>query len=119
MTDDLNEQDRTALRDCMAIAQHELGLAEQIQSMLDEPRPWAEVAQFACHCVQSCALQLRLRESPPCSPGDKAAKKLRRLVVEAGLSAFHPDPVRALLEAIEAKKKQRKAQRRKSKTYPG
>ena len=112
MTDDLNEQDRAALRECMEIAQRELGLAEQLQSMLDEPRPWAEVAQFACHYVQRAALDLRPRESPPCAPGDKAAQKLLRKISEAGVSRYDPNPVAAFLDAIEAKKKERKAQRR-------
>ena len=115
MTDDLTEQDRTALRECMEIAKRELGLAEQLQSMLDEPRPWAEVAGFACSSVQGRALQLKPRQSPPCAPADKSAQKLLRKMLEAGISRFHPDPVWAVIEAW----KQRKAQRRKSKTYPG
>ena len=113
MTDDLAEHDMRALRECIDIAKRDPGgLAEQLQSMLDEPRPWAEVAQFACCCVQRRALQLKPRQSPPCAPADKSAQKLLRKMLEAGISRFHPDPVRALLEAIDAKKEQRKAQRK-------
>ena len=113
---DLAKHDLEALRECMEIAKRELGLAEQLQSMLAEPRPWAEVAAFACHCVQSRALLLRPRESPPCAPtSDRAAQKLRRKMLEAGASQFHPNPVWALLETTQARREERKAHRRKSK----
>ena len=106
MTDDLAEHDMAALRECMEIAKR-----EQLQSILDESRPWLDVARLACYRVQCRALQLRPRESPPSAPADKAAQKFRQKLLGAGVSQFHPDPVPALLEAIEAKKEQRKAQR--------
>ena len=111
MTDDLTEQDLTALRECMAIAKRD-GRSEELESMLAEPRPWAEVAKVKCQCVQSRVLRLRARESPPCAPGDKAAAKLLRKMLAAGVSRYDPNPVAALLAALE---EQRRAQRRKSK----
>jgi hypothetical protein len=113
MTDaDYQEHDIEALRMCMEIASREPDRAEQLESMLED-RPWLEVAQFACYCVQGDVLRLKLWESPPCaSSGDEAAQKLLQKMLKAGVSQFDPDPLRAL-ETAQAEKG-RKTKSRKS-----
>jgi len=97
--DDLAEHDLKALRECMEIASREPDRAMQLQSMLED-RPWAEVAQFACFCVQGDALRCKPWESPPCAAsGDEAAQNLLQKMLSAGVSQFHPDPLAALEDA--------------------
>lgn len=105
MTDaDYQEHDIEALQQCMEIASREPDRAEQLQSMLAEPRPWIDVARFAAYCVQNRALNLKPWQSPPCAPsGDDDAWALHQKMLAAGVSEFHPDPL-AALAAAQAKK---------------
>ena len=104
-TDEIAEHDLAALRRCMEIAD-DPGRAEQLESMLRE-RPWSEVAQFACFCVQSRTLRLKLWEPPPClAVGDEAAVKLLNKMLAAGVSQYDPDPL-AALEAAALKQRRR------------
>ena len=87
----------------------------QIESMLAN-EPWGQVAEFCAYCAQSESLRLRVWESPPCwvcetDPdtaddhcGEASARELLRKMRAAGISRYHPDPMRALA----ARKRKRK-----------
>jgi hypothetical protein len=94
--------DHDALTRCMEIAQRDPDRAEQLQSMLRH-RDWTEVAEFASHCCQYRSLHLRPWQSPPSAvdeddpdEDDRAAQKLLRRMLAAGVSRYDPDPLRAL-----------------------
>jgi hypothetical protein len=104
MPDDLNlsELDRVALERCLHRAQRDPDRAGQLQKMLDD-RPWQTVARFACHVIQKRSLHLRPWEVPPCSVSENAsdardtdAQRLLRKMLQAGLSRYEPDPIRAM-----------------------
>jgi hypothetical protein len=75
---------------------------------------WQAVAESACYGLQCRNLALKPWECPPMrsSPGatghgrryfnDPRAAALRQRLIDAGLSIFEPDPIRALAE-VEAK----------------
>ena len=90
-----------ALKQCRAeSAQRD----RQITSMLIEPRPWQEVAEFAAYSCQMDALHLKPWQFPPCwvEPGDRKHRKAAKLLREMqslGVSRFHPDPLAAIEEA--------------------
>ena len=65
--------------------------------------PWDLVADMACHCCQVRALALRPWQCAPSSVDendpdeqDKAAQKLLRQMLKAGVSRYEPDPMAAL-----------------------
>jgi hypothetical protein len=68
------------------------------------PQPWREVAEFAADICQTESLNLMPWEQPPCRPGvdctgNDASLKLAAKMEAAGVSRWHPDPLRALEEA--------------------
>ena len=70
---------------------------------IHEPQPWEEVAKFAARICQRDALNLTPWEYPPCNahrtdhPLDNdGSEKLRDRMLAAGVSIYHPDPLRAL-----------------------
>jgi hypothetical protein len=68
------------------------------------PEPWEEVAQFAADICQTNALNLSPLEHPPCHAhrdafGNDGSIKLRDRMVAAGVSIWHPDPLKALVVA--------------------
>ena len=104
----MTRNDRAALKLALALAlarNESPGRAQQIDSMLED-QPWAEVATFASFCVQGTSLNLMPWDLPPCcasedddSKVDAAAVKLLRMMLAAGVSRWHPDPLAALAEA--------------------
>jgi hypothetical protein len=104
----LNEIDKAALDLAMEIARREPGRGEQLDAKLKE-ESWFEVATFAAYCVQTDSLNLKPWESPPCEADEDAdlaeasdygnvreAQQLLRQMLAAGVSRWHPDPIRAL-----------------------
>jgi hypothetical protein len=74
----------------------------QLESMLED-RPWQKVAEFAAYGQQMRSLGLRPWEWPPCwvhtddaNPEHGEAVKLLKRLLDAGLSRFEPDPIKAL-----------------------
>ena len=69
-----------------------------------QPQPWQEVAEFAAALCQRDALNLTPWEDPPCRAhvdamgGDGSVKLLAKMEA-AGISRWHPDPLRALEQA--------------------
>jgi hypothetical protein len=78
----------------------------QLVSMLLK-RPWQEVAEFASFCAQGDTLDLRPWETPPClvDGGDweQRTGPLLKRMLRAGISRWHPDPIKALREAEASK----------------
>jgi hypothetical protein len=100
--DDLDAIDREALEMSMAKAMEER--AEQIAYKLKN-ESWREVAEFAAYACQCDSLHLKPWEAPPCSIFDEerdpeGARLLHRML-DAGISMYHPDPLKALKEADE------------------
>ena len=110
----LSDVDRDALTRAIAMARtYSDARNEQIDWKLGEGGcSWQETARFCAYLCQTKNLQLEIQEFPPCwlldaddveGPAFKrkpeAARLLRRLL-DAGLSQYEPDPVRAL-EAVE------------------
>jgi hypothetical protein len=110
----LTAADEGALKRALAITRAEdPGRRKQVDSMLADPsRSWQEVAMFAASCAQSRSLNLMPWQNVPFRasladlsqpPGDvsgrrESAELLQRLL-DANLSPFEPDPIRALAEA--------------------
>ena len=118
--------DREALERSMEIARRDAFRAEQLDDMLAgspngfggwwiKPRPWDEVARFAAMICQGEAMNLAPFEPAPTQVNDenaerkgdsvpwsrswpRAAELVKRLKA-AGISKYHPDPIRALAEA--------------------
>ena len=117
--DDLDPTDRDAL--ILAIEQtlreKDLARVEQVRHMLDDPhRPWFETASFCSYHRQCRALNLAPWEEPPVHLADHLddpyrgglrgplqvspeGLKLTRRMLAAGISVYHPDPLKALEEA--------------------
>jgi len=111
----MTDKDKAALELAMEYASRDPRRAEQLQSKLkgmrksERPDEWActpepseEVASFAAYIAQSGALNLPPWECPPCNSdgtGNSPAARLHRRMVKAGVSPFHPDPLKALAEA--------------------
>ena len=111
--DDLDAVDRDALTRAMQIAiRRDPGRAQQLQSKLQD-EPWREVAEFAAYGCQMHALSLRPWRDPPChadedetKPRDKAAQRLLRKMLAAGVSRYEPDPL-AALERLSARSRRK------------
>jgi hypothetical protein len=100
---ELDEVDREALQRSLAMTLVEPDRTKQIQSMLKE-RDWFEVASFASYDQQSKNLQCKPWESPPCWIGgyhevESEYLEIGKRLVQAGLSLFEPDPLKALQDA--------------------
>jgi hypothetical protein len=91
-----------AMKQCRASSGKQ---AQQLDAMLDD-RAWQEVAEFAAYTQQADNLRLRPWQMPPCCVadeneprvGEESAAKLLRRMLKAGISRWHPDPMRALEE---------------------
>src|SRR5262245_58577525 len=57
--DGLGEIDRDALSRSMALAERDRDRRLQLQTTMDDARPWREVAEFAAGCCQAETLRLR------------------------------------------------------------
>ena len=105
--------DRDALKLAMAMARQDPMRARQLDDKLKN-EPWEEVAQFAAYSCQFRTLKLQPWETPPCDADDTSgaeaidrygyfteptAVALLKRMKRAGVSRFHPDPMRALAEA--------------------
>jgi hypothetical protein len=79
----------------------------QVRDFLDGydaegPRPRRDVAEFCSYVRQGQTMNLKPWEQPPChsdGTGSDPASMLVRTLVRAGVSKFHPDPMKALAEA--------------------
>jgi hypothetical protein len=103
----MNKRDRAALKLAMTMARKDPAKARQLDDKLKD-EPWEDVAEFASYSMQCRSLRLKPWETPPLfadaefenSPG---ALALLQRMLRAGVSRFHPDPMRALEEAEHAK----------------
>jgi hypothetical protein len=106
-----------------AMTQARGALRGQLDSMLKD-RPWLEVAKFAAYCQQFDNLRLRPWQLPPCcvaSDGgeEPAAELLLRRLLDANLSPWEPDPMRALEQAQARRAKPTRAPRRSRRKATG
>jgi hypothetical protein len=106
--------DRAALELAMELAREDAGLAEQVESMLSDGRPWERVATHATECQQERNLRLKPWQPAPCNrrvevglgddpalgekSGWRAASVLLERMLELKISRWHPDPMRAIAE---------------------
>jgi hypothetical protein len=123
---DLSPVDRDSLRLAIDLTladdPPDPGRAEQVQDFLNE-RPWLNVATFCAYSQQMARLQLHPGQTPPCwlteaeadailaegpypaSDGSSedisncAPARLLKAMLELGISAFHPHPLRAIEQA--------------------
>ena len=96
--------DRAALELALqqTLAEKDQSRVEQVRSML-EGRTRLEVSQFCSFHRQIAALKLRPWEMPPClgdldingSGRDEQAMRLLKRMRHAGVSRWHPDPIKA------------------------
>jgi hypothetical protein len=112
---DLTAIDYAALTRAMTLARGESAARfAQIDAMAASG-PWEEVAKFASYCCQTSALNLMPWQNPPMytslvdldkpfgdTRGSRESAELLKRLLDAGLSKFEPDPLRAL-ELAEAK----------------
>ena len=107
----VTELDRAALELAIAVTRRESWQRrQQIDDFLSS-RPWFEVATFCATCAQERALNLMPWQVAPCDlhredivdqrrgRGGQAALELRERMARCGVSRWHPDPVRACIEA--------------------
>jgi len=107
----MTRRDRAALQLAMQMARQDLVRAEQLDAKLKD-EPWQSVAEFAAYGCQFRTLRLKPWMTPPCDADDTAeaqgrqkyfteptAVALLKRMKAAGVSRWHPDPMRALAEA--------------------
>jgi hypothetical protein len=75
----------------------------QVRAMLTD-RPWFEVAEFCAYHQQVKNLQCKPWHSPPCWIGgyhtvEPEYEEIGRRLVQAGLSLYEPDPLKAIEDA--------------------
>ena len=97
------------MRSTFEIDHEALSRALKLTGRKPGPADWREEAERAVYHCQIESLKLRPWQSPPCvavenDPRDAPAVALCRQLLEAGLSLFEPDPVRAL-EAAAARQR--------------
>jgi hypothetical protein len=118
VTDEIDEIDRDAFARAIEITRKESPARRQQVDDFLASRPWDDVGRFCASCAQSRSLRLDPWETLPIWVGDidaalrepygdargtrEAGEILRRLL-DAGLSKYEPDPLRAIAEA-EAKR---------------
>lgn len=123
---ELSRADRDALR--RAFVQL-AGESEQERERLDRlvvRNGWTDAAETATYALQCRALRLRPWEPPPCwirdleadlAAGDDGvggrfrAAKLTQRLLKANLSRFEPDPLAALAQAEDARRRKEEAVR--------
>jgi hypothetical protein len=110
---DIDEADQAALE--LAIAMYRAQgkvQAQEIDDML-ATRPWDDVAEFAAYSQQFSNLKLRPWHTPPCcvaiDDDDAQAAAFLRKMLDAGVSRWHPNPLRALEEAARKRARKRTA----------
>jgi len=112
---EMTKKDREALELCITIVERNhaqrfedvcAGIPNPRGGWFAPPKTWEEKAITACHWCQYDALNLYPWQSAPHSPRpdggcweDDRSKKLHDRMVAAGVSIYHPDPLRALEEA--------------------
>ena len=108
----LSRVDRDALVMAMEQARCDPLRAQQLDAKLED-ETWAAVARFAAACCQERALALPPWQPAPCDipnieaalqetdekRGYRAAALLLQRMLAAGVSRWHPDPLRGLDEA--------------------
>jgi hypothetical protein len=101
--------DRQALELAIELTMAEPDRREQVTLMLREG--WEETGLFCAYHRQCRALRLRPWQEPPCwvspnstSQWDIEAVVLLERMLAAGVSQYHPDPLKALEEAERAAK---------------
>jgi hypothetical protein len=119
----LSPTDKAALTLAVEVTRRESpGRSRQIDAMLAD-EPWESVARFCASCAQGRALNLPPWQPPPCNIGNmaaalndpdeqrgyRAAALLRQRMLDAGVSRWHPDPLRAIEQAEQAEAKRRAA----------
>jgi hypothetical protein len=113
--EELNPVDQEALERAIEICRTQKAPADrtQIEHKL-ETEPWVDVGTFASYSCQVDSLHLKPWQPPPCWVDDvvadinagndgvggqyQAAKLLQRML-DAGLSRYEPDPLKALEKA--------------------
>ena len=104
----MTKLDREAMAACIDAvnAGDDAASIKQVADKLAEAG-FEDAGRFAASCAQSKSLRLKPWQEPPCAADeddpnerDKAAQKLLREMLAAGVSRYHPDP----LAAIEAAK---------------
>ena len=113
----MNATDHDALTLAIEVTRRESpGRRQQVDDFLSS-RPWIDVATFAAGCAQERALNLPPWQPPPCNIGNiaaalnvtdeqrgyRAAALLLQRMLDAGVSRWHPDPLRAIAEAEQRK----------------
>ena len=108
--DDMDAHDIAALQLAIAAVRDEgdRERIEQIESILEDDGFFEGGKSAAFHC-QCKALDLKPWQSPPMSADEddpdpdelhlKDAQRLLRRMLKAGISRWHPDPLRAIAEA--------------------
>ena len=94
----MKQVDRQALELAMQQARRDPLTAEQLAGKL-KGESWQAVAEHAAFHCQRVSLQLPPWEKPPCiadRDGHEPADVLLRKMLDAGVSRYHPDPLRAL-----------------------
>jgi hypothetical protein len=80
---------------------------KQLDAMLEDGRPWIDVAEFAAYDQQMDNLHLKPWQVPPLhvddpnnpGAGEGEAAALLRRMLRAGVSRWHPDPNAAAIAA--------------------
>ena len=103
IADDLDDIDRDALQRAMSMAMRDVEMARTLNDKLARAQPWFDVARVAVDHCQTCALHLKPWNDAPCvvsaddpDERDKDGQALLRKMLDAGLSRYAPDPLRAL-----------------------
>ncbi len=98
-------KDREALERAVAIAQSDPMTADQMEVRREDGQSWEEIAESAAYHCQRRSLKLSPFQEPPCvvdeddpKERDKAAQRLLRKMLDAGVSRYEPDPLSALAE---------------------
>src|SRR5262245_49917739 len=108
----MRKAERDALRLAMKIARNDPGRAAQLDAKLKDGESWQAVAEFAASCCQGRTLRLKVWQCPPADMDDDIREPdgisygqrleeiaLLKRLQRAGVSKWHPDPMKALAEA--------------------
>ena len=106
--DDFTQADLAALKLAMETAREDPAEKEHLDSLLQE-RGWHDVSVSAAYHCQTRHLSLKPWQEPPCvededepHPRDPNAQKILRMMLERGISRYHPDPLLAMAQAQDA-----------------
>jgi hypothetical protein len=93
------ERDKEALTRALEIFSRDPRNATQVKGKMAQGDSWAECAGHAAYNCQIKALGLLPWQNPPChcdGTGTDLMDRLLRRMLDAGLSAYEPDPLAAL-----------------------